>query len=98
MDAHRCSEGFQLRVRNLEPIETTGELIGMRSWRFIKNGVIVGSPILRGHMMRILSSAAEFGKAREWFSHVFLEVANLIYGGNVLRPEDEGSRRLSDNP
>lgn len=85
LEEQQASEEFRLQVRTNEPIETVGELIGIRSWLFFRDDVIVGSPALRDRLIRALAKAADYDNPRAWVDYAFREVINLIYGSEVLR-------------
>jgi len=85
LEEQQAPEEFRLQVRTNEPIETVGELIGIRSWNFFRDDVIVGSPTLRAQLIRVLARAAECKNARAWIDYAIREVINLVYGAEALR-------------
>lgn len=76
---------IRLWVRTNEPAETVGELIGVKSWYFIRNDVIMNSPHLRSLLMRLFEKAVDCKKARVWTDYFIRETINLVYGGEALR-------------
>jgi hypothetical protein len=85
LEEHQAPEEFRLQVRTNEPIETVGELIGLRSWSFFRDDVIVSSSTLRAKLICVLEKAADCKSAREWMDYAIREVINLAYGAEVLR-------------
>lgn len=84
LEEQQTSEEFRLVVRTNEPTETLGELIGIRTWPFFRDDVILGSPTLRALLIRILSKGNDSTSASEWVSYTIRELINLIYGKEVL--------------
>jgi hypothetical protein len=75
---------FRLQVQTSESTETIGELILNRVGYFGRDIVILESPMLRDQLIRMLAKAADCKNAREWLHDVFRELANLVYGEEIL--------------
>jgi len=85
LEEQHASEELQLQVRTNEPTETTGELIGQRSWYFLRDEIILKSPELRSQLMHVFTRAAGCKNMKVWLNYFLREVINLIYGGEALR-------------
>jgi type II secretory pathway predicted ATPase ExeA len=85
LEEHQASDRYRLQVRTNEPVEGVGALIGIKFWRFVRDDMLIGSPILRSHLMRVLTKAADCKDIRTWMNYLLREVINLVYGGEALR-------------
>lgn len=85
LDEQDTPDHFRLWVRTNEPFETVGGLIGIRTWQFLRDDVILGSSALRSLLMRVFAKAADCKDLRAWINYIIREVVNLIYGEEVLR-------------
>ena len=85
LEEERASDDLKLAVRTGEPIETIGEMIGIRSFHFLRDDVIIRSDRLRSYMARIFSQASESKNTREWLDYIIREIINVVYGGEALR-------------
>jgi hypothetical protein len=83
LEDQETPEEFRLQVRTNELTETVGELVGIRTWLFLRDDVIVGSPTLRAQLMRIFAKAADCKNAREWLGYMLREIVNLVYGEEI---------------
>ena len=87
----RTPEEFRLCVRINEPNETVGGLIGQKSGRFLRDNIIVGSPVLRSRLIHVLEKAADCEDPQSWTDYALRELVNLVYGGEALRPSQSSS-------
>lgn len=78
-------EEFRLQVRTNEPDETVGALIGLRTWFFLRDSVLVGSPQLRSLFIHLLEKAADCKNVHEWIEYFIRHAINVIYGGEAFR-------------
>ncbi len=85
LEEQDAPEEFRLQVRTHEPPETVGELIGLRSWFFLRDSVLLGSPQLRSLFIHLLEKAADCKNAHEWIEYFIRHAVNVIYGGEALR-------------
>jgi hypothetical protein len=85
LEEQDAPEEFRLQVRTNEPVETVGELIGLRSWFFLRDSVLLGSPQLRSLFIHLLEKAADCKNAHEWIEYFIRHAVNVIYGGEALR-------------
>ena len=85
LEEQDAPEEFRLQVRTNEPVETVGELIGLRSWFFLRDSVLLGSPQLRSLFIHLLEKAADCKNAHEWIEYFIRHTVNVIYGAEALR-------------
>jgi hypothetical protein len=84
LDEQEAPAEFRLQVRTSESTETIGELILNRVGCFGRDIVILESPKLRDHLMRMLAKAADCSKTKEWLHDVFRELVNVVYGEEIF--------------
>jgi hypothetical protein len=94
LEQQGVSEAIQLQVRTNEPVETIGELIGIRTLSFIRDNVVMGSASLRYHLIQILEKASDCTKIGAWFDYFIRDLINLIYGEEVLKQSANNSSVL----
>jgi hypothetical protein len=85
LDEQNASADMRVSVQTKQPVETVGMMIGVRSWFFLRDGVILGPPALRGLFGDILASMVDYSDPKRWLDYVVREVVNLVYGGTALR-------------
>ncbi len=86
LEEQQAPDEFRLQVRTNEPAEKVGDLVGKRSWFFIRDSVLLGSSELRSQLIVLFEKAAECKDMQAWVEYIIRQLVNLIYGGQVLRP------------
>ncbi len=86
LEEQQALDEFRLQVRTNEPAEKVGDLVGKRSWFFIRDSVLLGSSELRSQLIVLFEKAAECKDMQAWVEYIIRQLVNLIYGGQVLRP------------
>ena len=86
LEEQKAPEEIRLQVRTNEPVERVGDLIGKRSWFFLRDDIMLGSVELRSQLQAILEKAADSKDVKAWMNYNIRFLVNVIYGEQVLRP------------
>lgn len=85
LEIHNIPSEFRIAIQTNEPVETIGEVIGYRSWNFIRDEMIGGdSSIMRGLLVDVLEKAADCKNMKEWVYYVINKLINTICDSEVL--------------
>jgi hypothetical protein len=84
LEEQQVAEDVRLQIQTSEPVETIGQLIGLRAFRFLRDDVIIGSPDLRSRVVRIFEQSIACKDTREWMSYLIREAVNIVYGSEAL--------------
>jgi hypothetical protein len=82
----QASPAFRLAVRTSEPVETIGDMVVMNFWFVVRDSILMQSPELRRHLVRLFMQAAEVRHAHDWLDRFIREAINTIYGSELLKP------------
>jgi hypothetical protein len=58
----------------------------MNVWFVVRDSILMQSPELRRHLVRLFMQAAEVRHARDWLDRFIREAINTIYGSDLLKP------------